>query len=43
VHTTGCEDSEREVSEMYQIIALLGLMFFTWGAAIWASNSEVKG
>jgi hypothetical protein len=42
VHTAGCEDSEREVSEMYQIIALLGLMAFTWVVAIWASNIEVK-
>jgi len=25
------------VSEMYQIYALLGLMCFTWGAAIYAS------
>jgi hypothetical protein len=29
--------SEREVSVMYQIYALLGLMCFTWGAAIYAS------
>ena len=42
MHTADCEDSEREVSEMYQIIALLGLMVFTWGVAIWASNIEEK-
>ena len=25
---------------MYQIVTLLGLMFFTWGAAVWASFRE---
>jgi len=28
---------------MYPIIALLGLMFLTWGAAIWASYIEEPG
>ena len=27
-------------SLMYQIVTLLGLMFFTWGAAVWASFRE---
>ncbi len=25
---------------MYAVIALLGLMFFMWGAAVWASFKE---
>jgi hypothetical protein len=25
---------------MYQIVTLLGLMLFTWGAAVWASFRE---
>lgn len=25
---------------MYQIVMLLGLMLFTWGAAVWASFRE---
>jgi hypothetical protein len=34
---------EREANEMYPILALLGLMFLTWGAAIWTSVREEKG
>ncbi len=33
---------ESEVSEMYQIYAMLGVMLMTWVAAIWASNVEEK-
>jgi len=33
---------EGEVSEMYPILTLLGLMFLTWGITIWASVSEQK-
>ena len=32
--------SVKERSPMYQIVTLLGLMLFTWGAAIWASFRE---
>jgi hypothetical protein len=31
---------EREVSVMYQIYALLGLMVMTWGACIYSSMAE---
>jgi hypothetical protein len=27
---------------MYPILALLGIMLLTWGAAIWASYAEEK-
>jgi hypothetical protein len=32
--------SGKERSLMYQIVTLLGLMLFTWGAAVWASFGE---
>lgn len=34
---------EQEVGDMYQIYAMLGLIVMTWGAAMWASNSEERG
>lgn len=27
---------------MYPILALLGLLMFTWGAAVWATYAEEK-
>jgi len=27
---------------MYPILALLGLLFLTWGATVWASLAEAK-
>lgn len=38
-----CEAVNRkrsEVSQMYQIYAMLALMMMTWGAAMWASNTD---
>jgi hypothetical protein len=32
--------TEREVSKMYQIYSMLGLMLIVWGVAIWASFPE---
>ena len=32
--------SRSEEVVMYQIWGLIGIMFFTWGAAVWASYSE---
>jgi hypothetical protein len=33
-------EKEREVSAMYQIYSMLGLLAITWGVAIWASLPE---
>ena len=39
-HVTRRDHSVKERSLMYQIVTLLGLMLFTWGAAVWASFRE---
>lgn len=35
--------TEREVSTMYQIYGLLGIMVLLWGITIWASIPEEDG
>jgi hypothetical protein len=42
VRKTNADTSVKGVKPMYPILALLAMMMFTWGAAVWATYADER-